>query len=253
MMTENPEVPLGLAVRAAIWSRDLARARHAAERRAAVPAGAFGPRRSFTPRQRSPRWKAAPPRLLPNSATRAPRGAARAELRSGRLTSSMRPSSRRRAGGPHVGSRGATAPRGAARAPYLERLDEALASAPEAPSRSGAQSSDRRDAERLGLIGSRSRPAGPGPVRRAYSSNASSIATNRVQSSSRSSPHASRARTRSRRLRSARRPSAPPGGSATSSGGDPRPRTRRSPPTPSPCSSDWRATRHSSPLRRRGS
>ena len=42
MMSQNPEVPLGLAVRAAIWSRDLDRARHAAGLRADVPAGALG-------------------------------------------------------------------------------------------------------------------------------------------------------------------------------------------------------------------
>lgn len=42
MMSQNPEVPLGLAVRAAIWARDLDRARHAAQLRADVPAGALG-------------------------------------------------------------------------------------------------------------------------------------------------------------------------------------------------------------------
>ena len=42
LMSQNPEVPLGLALRAAIWARDLDRVRHATELRAEVPAGAFG-------------------------------------------------------------------------------------------------------------------------------------------------------------------------------------------------------------------
>ena len=42
-MSQNPEVPLGMAVRAATWSGNLERARQAAQRRAAVPtAGPFG-------------------------------------------------------------------------------------------------------------------------------------------------------------------------------------------------------------------
>ncbi|MGH2418313.1 MAG: AAA family ATPase [Candidatus Limnocylindria bacterium] len=41
-VSQNPEVPIGLAVRAAIWSRNLDHARHAAALRAEVPAGAFG-------------------------------------------------------------------------------------------------------------------------------------------------------------------------------------------------------------------
>ena len=42
MVSQNPEIPLGLAVRAAIWSRNLDRARQAAIRRAEIPYGAFG-------------------------------------------------------------------------------------------------------------------------------------------------------------------------------------------------------------------
>src|SRR5688500_6224092 len=37
ILQQNPEVPLGLAMRAAIWSRNLDRARQVAELRAAVP------------------------------------------------------------------------------------------------------------------------------------------------------------------------------------------------------------------------
>jgi class 3 adenylate cyclase/tetratricopeptide (TPR) repeat protein len=40
--TQNPEVPLGLAARAAAWSRNLEGARHVAAQRAELPAGAFG-------------------------------------------------------------------------------------------------------------------------------------------------------------------------------------------------------------------
>ncbi|MEO5986502.1 MAG: hypothetical protein ABIW50_01900, partial [Candidatus Limnocylindria bacterium] len=42
VVAQNQEVPLGLAARAAIWSRNLDHARRTAELRAALPAGAYG-------------------------------------------------------------------------------------------------------------------------------------------------------------------------------------------------------------------